>query len=236
MTLKSHIQYFLFFIHCTRSLCYVVINIGSGHHTVDFPGNKINCRSKRQQYQCIRLKHFRKEEIHILDTEKLANDLINHSEKALEKTIEHFTPIVSTIIYNVSGGSLSSADIEEITADTFITLWNNSSKIRPDRLKAFLCCIAKNKAKDKIKYRKKTVVNIDDVIIEDGLLVSEKIEQEIINQVLTDAINSLKEPDREIIIRYYYYYQKTSTISDIMNINVETVKSKIAETSSLKNA
>ena len=83
---------------------------------------------------------------------------------------------------------------------------------------------------NQIKYRKKTVVNIDDVIIEDGLLVSEKIEQEIINQVLTDAINSLKEPDREIIIRYYYYYQKTSTISDIMNINVETVKSKIRRT------
>ena len=35
------------------------------------------------------------------------------------------------------------------------------------------------------------------------------------------------EPDSEIVLRHYYYYQSSSKISDIMGINVETVKTKI---------
>ena len=88
-----------------------------------------------------------------MDFEKLTERLQNNDENALEEIIEKFTPLVSTIIYNLSGGILSTSDMEEVTSDTFITLWYNREKIQADKLKGYLCCIAKNKAKEEHKLK-----------------------------------------------------------------------------------
>ena len=53
------------------------------------------------------------------------------------------------IIFREAGWSV--ADIEEICADTFITLWNNADKPEENRLKGYLLCIAKNKARDRLR-------------------------------------------------------------------------------------
>lgn len=163
-----------------------------------------------------------------MDIEQSAKRIKNGDENALEEIIERFTPIVSTIIFNLSGGQLSTADIEEVTSDTFITLWYNRDKIQEDKLKGYICCIAKNKAKDKIRTtgRHKTV-NIDEMDFEDGLQVSESIENKIVTEALRDSLEKIGEPDREIIIRHYYYYQSSSEISEKTGIKSETVKSKI---------
>ena len=53
-------------------------------------------------------------------TEKeMVEGLKKHDESAIEEIMECFTPYVSTIIYNVSRGSMSTADIEETAADVF---------------------------------------------------------------------------------------------------------------------
>ena len=45
-----------------------------------------------------------------------------------------------------------------------------------------------------------------------------------------EVVNSIDEPDKEILIRYYFYYQKTRKISEVMKLNVETVKTKLKRT------
>lgn len=166
-----------------------------------------------------------------MDAETLANRLIQGDENALEDIIEKFTPLVSTIIFNLSGGTLSTSDIEEVTSDTFITLWYNRDKVQTDKLKAYICCISKNKAKDRLKstLRHKTV-NIDEMDFEDGLVVPEKIENKILTEALRDALDFIGDPEREIIIRHYYYYQSSTEIAEKTGINNETVKSKIKRT------
>ena len=166
-----------------------------------------------------------------MDFEKLTERLQNNDENALEEIIEKFTPLVSTIIYNLSGGILSTSDMEEVTSDTFITLWYNREKIQADKLKGYLCCIAKNKAKDKLKSinRHKTV-NIEEMDFEDKLVVPETIENKIITEALCAALDQIGDPDREIMIRHYYYYQSSTEISEKMSLNSETVKSKIKRT------
>lgn len=167
-----------------------------------------------------------------MDIQKLASRIKNDDEEALGEIIEGFTPLVSTIIYNLSGGQLSTADIEEVASDTFIALWYNREKIQEDKLKGYICCIAKNKAKDKLRAmgRHKNIVNIDEMDFEDGLVVSEKIENKIITEALRDALEKIGDPDREIIIRHYYYYQTSTEISERTGIKRETVKSKIKRT------
>ena len=60
-----------------------------------------------------------------MELELLAQKLMQGDENALEAIIDRFTPLVSTIVYNLANGSLSTADIEELTSETFITLWYN---------------------------------------------------------------------------------------------------------------
>ena len=62
---------------------------------------------------------------------------------------------------------------------------------------------------------------------EDGLNVSQKIEDKLISEELRKALEDIGEPDKEIIIRHYYYYQSSTVISEKMQMNSETVKSRI---------
>ena len=125
-------------------------------------------------------------------------------------------------------GSLNTTDIEELTSDTFVTLWYNRDKIQPDKLKGYICCIAKNKTKNKLKAAfRHQIINIDEMDYEDGLVVSDEIENKIIAEVIREALDIIGEPDKEIIIRHYYYYQSSTEISEKMGMKSETVKSRI---------
>ena len=62
---------------------------------------------------------------------------------------------------------------------------------------------------------------------EDGLVVSDEIENKVITEVLKEALDIIGEPDKEILIRHYYYYQSSTEISERMGMKSETVKSRI---------
>lgn len=163
-----------------------------------------------------------------MEIEKLAEKLIKGDENAFETIVDRFTPLVSTIVFNLANGSLSTTDMEELTSDTFVSLWYNREKVQPDKLKGYLCCIAKNKTKNKLKAElRHQIVNIDEMDYEDGLVVSDEIENKIITEVLREALDIIGEPDKEIIIRHYYYYQSSTEISEKMGMKSETVKSRI---------
>ena len=166
-----------------------------------------------------------------MNEKQLAARLKKKDEKALEEIILKYTSLVSTIIYNVSNGGMAREDIEEVTSDVFVTLWNNADKVQPDKLKGYLCCIAKTRAINKWKQvNKREVVSIEDYDIEDNFSITAETESSDINAELKRIVEKIEEPDKEILIRYYYYYQKTSRIAEIMKLNIETVKSKLKRT------
>ena len=159
---------------------------------------------------------------------KLAERMKKGNEKAFEEIIYRFTPLVSNIIRNISSGYLSNEDIEEVTTDVFVTLWKNSEKLDVNMLKPYIICIAKSRVKDRLRRENKFgIVDIDSVDIADDGDIFEKYENESLVSDLKEEISKLKEPDKEILIRYYYYYQPVKEISEIMGINIETVKSKL---------
>lgn len=163
-----------------------------------------------------------------MNENQLIKKLRKKDEAALEEIMNHYMPLVSAIIYNVSRGSLSKADIEETTADVFFTLWNNTDKVREGSLKGYISTIAKNKAKDRLRaLGSQIVVDIDDVIVADEYTLSDNIDRQVLQKDLDDALNQFGQPDRDILVRYYYYYQTAPKIAEIMNLKTETVKSKI---------
>lgn len=166
-----------------------------------------------------------------MDDILLAQRLKNNDETALEEVIKKFTPIVSTIINNLACGHLSTEDIEEVASDTFIALWYSREKIIDEKLRGFICRIAKNKARDKLrKADDEEMADVDETVVVDGLMVADQVENAFVNKLLRESVESLGEPDSEIIIRHYYYYQPASEISERMNLNLDTVKSKIRRT------
>ena len=93
------------------------------------------------------------------------------------------------------------------------------------------CEIARTRAINKMAYCiSKTVFNIDDYDPEDNFSVEDLTEEKDINHELKEIIKEIKQPDKEILIRYYYYGQTVSKIADDMAIKLETVKSKLKRT------
>ena len=163
--------------------------------------------------------------------DRLVEKLKKHDEKALSQIIEQQSRFVASVIYNTSKGSLSKEDIEEVTADVFVTLWNNAEKVQEGKLKGYLCSIAKTRALNKIKSLKNTaVLNIDDYDPEDDFSIADETEKKDIHRELREVKTEIPLPDREILIRYYYYNQTVSQIATEMSINLETVKSKLRRT------
>ena len=163
--------------------------------------------------------------------DRLVEKLKKHDEKALTQIIEQESRFVASIIYNTSKGSLSKEDIEEVTSDVFVTLWNNADKVQEGKLRGYLGSIAKTRALNKIKsLHNKTVLNIDDYDHEDDFSIADEAEKKDIHRELREIITEIAMPDRAILIRYYYYSQTLPQIADEMQLNLETVKSKLRRT------
>lgn len=164
-------------------------------------------------------------------TDKLVQKLKKHDEKALEKIMDQYANLVIAIINNISKGSLTNEDIEETVTDVFVTLWNNAEKVQDGKLKGYICIIAKTRTLNKIEAcTNKPIININDYDLEDDFSIADETEKKDINRELREIIYDIGQPDQEIIIRYYYYSQTVSKISKVMNINIETVKSKLRRT------
>lgn len=167
----------------------------------------------------------------------LAERLRKKDKTALEEIIKIYSPLTAAIINNISKGSLTKEDIEEVCSDVFVTLWKNSDKVSDEKLKGYICCIAKTRALNKLSAVKSNVISIDEYDIEDDFSITDHTETKDIHNELREIINTISEPDKEILIRYYYYCQTTSKISEIMSINQETVKTKLKRTrSKIKSA
>lgn len=102
-------------------------------------------------------------------------------------------------------------DIEEVVADTFISLWLTAERINYKQyssIKSYLAMIARNKAKDWLRSYRGGILELnDDILLIDGdveRLILQKEQQLIIGRTL----EKLKEKDKAIFIMYYYRYKK----------------------------
>lgn len=168
-------------------------------------------------------------EVH-MNEEVMIMKLKEQDSEALDEAIKKYTRLVSAIICNIAGSQLTAEDVEELTEDTFIAMWYNSDKLEVGKLKAYICQIAKNKTKNKLRDLNKhsKVISIENITLEDDFLLTNDIEEKHASMTLLEAIDEIGEPDREIIIRRYYYYQNSKQIGEIMNMNAQTVRTKIS--------
>jgi len=148
-----------------------------------------------------------------------------------EALIDKYIAYVTVVVSSVARESLSCADIEEISSDVFIKIWTDAQKIslRGESLKPYLAQIARNMAINKIRAaRRQEVLPLN----EDVVIASEDMpEDEVISlektRIINETVGSLGEPDKEIFIRRYFYLEKVNEIAVKLDINENTVATKL---------
>jgi RNA polymerase sigma-70 factor, ECF subfamily len=121
--------------------------------------------------------------------------------------------------------------MEDITQEVFLSAYNNLDHFRGDSsVKNWLIKIAVNKSKDYLRswqYRRVLVTNYlakeeldkNDVELK---VISNFREKELANNIMELPIKY-----REVIILYYYQDLDTNEISSLLNLSVNTVKTRL---------
>ncbi|MBQ9147973.1 MAG: sigma-70 family RNA polymerase sigma factor [Oscillospiraceae bacterium] len=149
------------------------------------------------------------------------------STEALKWFINQYTPYVSTIIYNIIGSAMTAADVEEVASDVFFAFWTNADKVNLLSVRGYLGSIARNKAKNKFREAGYELTLEDDLYITEDLSLEERCLEEELHAIVKREVLSTKEPEREILLRYYYYCQSIGTISREMGLSQANVKVKL---------
>ena len=165
-----------------------------------------------------------------MSDDKLAEILRSGDREAFSRIMEAYNKLLWVIVGGVLNGVGTSEDIEECISDVYVSLWRNPKSYNPSKgtLKTFIAVVAKRKALD--RYRQLTrvkIVELDDAIhsSDDDLL--EYISQRELYTELYEAIRSLKEPDKEILIRRYFFDEQPSGIADKTSLPVKEVKNRL---------
>ena len=158
---------------------------------------------------------------------KALSKLRTGDQQALEWFIDRYSAYVGTIVDCVLQGSMSRADVEEVTADVFVTLWKSAEKLLPLNLKGWLGRVARSLALQKLRERIQDLPLEEDILIleEDALI--EKLDQKERDRIVREAVLSMPQPDREIFLRFYYYCQTIPVIAEKMDMNPSTVKTRL---------
>lgn len=151
-----------------------------------------------------------------------------------EAAINYAINKYSKLIWRIAGAVLKNVatvqDMEECAADVFIYLWKNPEKFdeRRGNLKSWLSMVAKSKAID--RYRQLSRANevpLNEEILIEKIGIFDDILSGELKRELIAAVNTLGEPDREIMIRRYYYQQKPKDIGYILDIPVKQIENRL---------
>ncbi|WP_442599925.1 sigma-70 family RNA polymerase sigma factor [Neobacillus sp. D3-1R] len=149
---------------------------------------------------------------------------LNEFNKIVETYVNDIRKIVFSYVKNYHS-------MEDITQEVFISAYKNLENFRGESsIRTWLLKIAVNKSKDYLKswhYRKVQLTNwiIKDELVKkdvEGITISNFRDKELANLIM-----QLPVKYREVIILYYYQGLDTNEISSLLNLSVNTVKTRL---------
>lgn len=164
-----------------------------------------------------------------MDEHALVRKLNQRSRHALELAIRQFTPYVSAVIFRTLKGYACQEDLEELTADVFLTLWRQAGALDPDRsLRPWLAAVARNKARDAIRRRGEETIPLPEDWGGDAGRdpAAEMLRREEAAR-LWRAVETLPEPDRTLFFRYYYEGDLLKEIAAALGLSETAAKQRL---------
>ena len=165
-----------------------------------------------------------------MEDDILIQKIIDGDQEAFSYMIDTYNKLLWVIVGGILSNIGTSQDIEECISDVFIEVWKKPKAFNKKKgtLKNFLAVIAKSKALDRYRVLSKKKINEINEAIQssDDDLLEYVIDKEMY-AALYDAIDSLTEPNKEIIIRRYFFEEKTTCIAEKTSMPVKEVENRL---------
>lgn len=169
--------------------------------------------------------------------EELVNRHINGDAFAFEEIVSKYEKLVYSICYRMFNNS---EDAKDVSQEVFLKIYKNMEKaIGKGSFKAWICRIANNACIDELRKRKnKKTLSLDAPVNDDEKLRREVVdtaplpEEELVNKekekLIKNCIDELPPDYKSIIVLRDINNLSYDEISEILNINIGTVKSRIS--------
>lgn len=165
-------------------------------------------------------------------TAKEIKQLKKHNERALQRVIDEYMPLVKAICYKVLQPLGQNTAVEECVNDVFLNVWQNATQFKgePEDFKKWLGTIAKFKAIDyyrKIsKRQQREEVTADTPQNQSASVQSIVLHNEERDTILL-ALSQLPVIDRDIFIMKYYLNMANETIAQQLNLTKAAVDNRL---------
>lgn len=148
-------------------------------------------------------------------------------QAALEMAIHQYAGYVAAVINKTLGTLGTPQDVEELSSDAFVALWQNAEKLRDNSdLKYWLAVVARNAA---LKRRRK--LKFEEPLEENFIVdtpAEEPWEREERTKLVRRAVDGLEPVDKEVFLRHYFWHQTVVQIADEMGKKPSAIKSRLA--------
>lgn len=140
----------------------------------------------------------------------------------IEELITQHYAAVYRVAYRLTG---SAQDAEDLTQQAFLDAQHHLPSLRdPSRAKSWVCAIVRNHFRQGLRQAEPRAVAIDAVAEPAAAEVAEPIDQD----VLQNALNSLSDEYRTVLVLYYFENLNYSQISAELGLPVGTVMSRLS--------
>ena len=166
----------------------------------------------------------------MLSDEELIPRLLNKEQEAYLYLMDTYNKLLWVIVGGILGKVGTTQDIEECISDVFIQLWKNPQAFNPQKgtLKAYLAVIAKSRALNIYKKLAKVkIIELDEAIQSTDDDLFDYIVEKDMSQELYEAIKTLVEPNKEIIIRRYFFDEKPKKIAESISMSIKEVENRL---------
>lgn len=149
-------------------------------------------------------------------------------ETYLEELIEHYSNLVFSICFRITGEYF---DAEDLTQDTFLSAYKNISSFDGINEKAWICKIATNKCLDYVKSAKRRMIPTEDDFFILTKSPRQTPEEEIleleVKHKLYAICSNLKPPYNDVAIDYFCNNMEIKEIAQKTGKNIKTLQTQI---------
>lgn len=156
------------------------------------------------------------------------------NSKALDFIVDEYSNLIFKIVSNVLNSSFYSEHVEECVNDVFWAVWSNVDSFDEEKgeFKHWISAIAKYKA---IDYKRKLfkTSTVESIQGYDYNLPSEESIERIVvekenSEELLEAIDKMKDDDREIFIRRYFLHEEIENIANCFGVNRNSIDKRLS--------
>lgn len=171
-----------------------------------------------------------------MDDRELVELFNRRDPQALEETEKQYGTYCLTIARNILH---TDEDADECVNDVYMQAWKSIPPDRPNSMKAYLGCIARNAAIDRlrrliVKKRGEGAQELPMTELEEVLPGDTDIEDEVIRgevrRLLNSFIGSLKREDRILFVQRYWYMLTIPQLAERHGMSQSKIKMRLMRT------